>query len=519
MTVLLSLITVIMAAMFSSFIAAFIPKISINYVNIAVGITIALIAPLNHLVVPFSAEFFMYIVAPLIYFEGQATQVNLVRNSLVQIVSLCIILVVVSMVITGSLVAVLGIPTAIAFLVAAISTPTDATATETVSEGLKMPGEQKLPLKMESLFNDATSIILVGATAIWVESGNFHYRSAMLDFLKSAFGGVLIGIAIALIMITFRRLMEGNNVIAANAQVILFITTPFFTYLIAEEVHVSGILAVVCAGLMQNSESTNSRFLHPHHFYNWIAINNLVQEILNNMVFVILGIMFVRIIKIDIASKIVSWSWLIVAVSIYLVNLLIRFVYGKLSRMSNRGSLIFSIGGVRGAVTLALVFLIADHLTSQQFRQVVLVETIVIVLSMLMPSFIFPFILPHKISPKKAKRQLAVLRNEMVAEGLEVVEKIYLPKKVRERVLFDLQDQRTANSVGDFWQQWLRSNQHPQFNAQERELEQRALRWAFRAEREYLDMVSQRENMEEYVFRLYNDTLLAESILIDPDLS
>ena len=139
MTVLLSLITVIMAAMFSSFIAAFIPKISINYVNIAVGITIALIAPLNHLVVPFSAEFFMYIVAPLIYFEGQATHVNLVRNSLVQIVSLCIILVVVSMVITGSLVAVLGIPTAIAFLVAAISTPTDATATETVSEGLKMP--------------------------------------------------------------------------------------------------------------------------------------------------------------------------------------------------------------------------------------------------------------------------------------------------------------------------------------------------------------------------------------------
>ena len=131
----------------------------------------------------------------------------------------------------------------------------------------------------------------------------------------------------------------------------------------------------------------------------------------------------------------------------------------------------------------------------------------------------FLFLPPKKITPKNATRQLAVLRNEMVAEGLEVVEKIYLPKKVRERVLFDLQDQRTANSVGDFWQQWLRSNQHPQFNAQERELEQRALRWAFRAEREYLDMVSQRENMEEYVFRLYNDTLLAESILIDPDLS
>ncbi len=48
-------------------------------------------------------------------------------------------------------------------------------------------------------------------------------------------------------------------------------------------------------------------------------------------------------------------------------------------------------------------------------------------------------------------------------------------------------------------------------------MEQRALRWAFRAEREYLDMISQKENLRDYVYQLYNGVLLAESILIDPD--
>ncbi|WP_225433983.1 hypothetical protein [Limosilactobacillus reuteri] len=56
-----------------------------------------------------------------------------------------------------------------------------------------------------------------------------------------------------------------------------------------------------------------------------------------------------------------------------------------------------------------------------------------------------------------------------------------------------------------------------QFNEQEKELEQRALLWAFRAERQYLDMVSQKENRRDYLFEFYNEILLAESILLDTE--
>lgn len=171
MTLQISLVVTLVAAVLCSMIAAFIPHISINYISIAVGMLIALVGPLNKLVAPFHVEIFMYMVAPLIYFEGQTTRIYLVKNSLIQILNLCIVLVLVSMIILGSFVSLLGVPIALAFLIAAVSTPTDATATETVSEGLIVPGEQEIPLKMESLFNDATAIILVGATAFWVEGG------------------------------------------------------------------------------------------------------------------------------------------------------------------------------------------------------------------------------------------------------------------------------------------------------------------------------------------------------------
>lgn len=517
MTLQISLVVTLVAAVLCSMIAAFIPHISINYISIAVGMLIALVGPLNKLVAPFHVEIFMYMVAPLIYFEGQTTRIYLVKNSLIQILNLCIVLVLVSMIILGSFVSLLGVPIALAFLIAAVSTPTDATATETVSEGLIVPGEQEIPLKMESLFNDATAIILVGATAFWVEGGNLNYESTMTSFLVSALGGIVVGIVIALLMINFRRWLNRQDLTAYNAQNLLFLITPFFIYFVAEEMHVSGILAVVCAGLMQNSESINSRFIYPRSFHSALVLMNLCREVFNNSVFIILGILFVRIIRTNIFDRSFSWNWLLVGVVIYLANLAVRFMYGKLSRMSNKGSLIFAIGGVRGAVTLALVFLVADRLTGQQFQEVILAETVLIILSMVVPSIILPFLLPHKIAEKKSKQKSRELKNQMVDEGLQVIDHIYLPERVKQRVCFDLRDQRAANSIKEFWQQWARTNQYPRFTGEERELAQRALLRAFRAERDFLDMVSQRENMEDYVFQLYNDILLAESILVDPE--
>ena len=135
----ISTATVLVAAIVSSIISAFIPRLSINYVSIAIGVAIALIAPLNHLVAPFHSEVFMYIVAPLIYFERQGTRINQVRQSIGQIVRTAVILVLAMTFVSSAGLAWLGIPVALAALLSALSTSTDATATDAVTAGMIMP--------------------------------------------------------------------------------------------------------------------------------------------------------------------------------------------------------------------------------------------------------------------------------------------------------------------------------------------------------------------------------------------
>ena len=294
----------------------------------------------------------------------------------------------------------------------------------------------------------------------------------------------------------------------------LFIITPFFIYYVAEQLGVSVIIAIVCAGLMQNSESASSRFVHPRQIQAGLILINLMSEVLSNAVFVILGIMIVRILQVDLLSGHPSWSWLWWGIVLYLVNLTLRLLYGLLTRMGWHGAVIYALGGVRGAITLALAFTITDSVSNGDFRQLVLTETLVIVLSILVPTIIFPFILPHDISERETKRRILTIRQKMVARGLAAVEKIYLPDDVRANVVYDLRDQQSSNKLRTFWKHWLQTSRQPVMPAEKRELEQRALRWAFRAEREYLDMISQKEEMRDYVYQLYNDVLLAESILM-----
>ncbi|WP_225432120.1 cation:proton antiporter domain-containing protein [Limosilactobacillus reuteri] len=120
------------AAVLSSIISSFFPHFSINYISIFVGLIIGLVPFLNGRIPPFHTEIFMYIVAPLIYFEGQSTRINLIGKKLRQILETAVLLVIVGTVFAGFSVSLLGIPLALAFLMGALSTPTDATATESI---------------------------------------------------------------------------------------------------------------------------------------------------------------------------------------------------------------------------------------------------------------------------------------------------------------------------------------------------------------------------------------------------
>lgn len=507
------------ASVAASIVAQFFPKISENYISMAVGALIALIPVLNKMIPPFEPEVFMItIIAPLLYFEGQAMYLNRVRHKFKTILGIVVLLVVISTLVVGfSLAFITGIGLPLALVMAAISTPTDATATESVSEGLKLPKREQSLLKMEALFNDASGIILLNAMVLLLLRGQIDYSQTVRDFLVAAIGGVLFGAIAALAAIAFRqtllRLPFDN---AVNAMMMLALALPFVIYVLAEEIHVSGILAVVCAGLLHNSEAQRSRFSDTHLFYLNKGLIGLLQELLNNAVFIILGLNFMRII-LDKSVTFSSWVWITAGFVLYLGNLIVRYLYAKIMLRRDRlGATVFSFGGVHGAVTLALVFMAAGlGLSSNQFNLVIMSESVMIILSMLVPTILFWFILPRKEYDSSEKDRL---RQEMIQRAINEVEQMYLPKKVKQSVIYDLHDQNDETSLRQFWQQWFYVSRKPAFDKTERYLEQQALMWSFYIEREYLaEQIEQQALDPRDLYDLYNEVALAEATVLDPD--
>ncbi|MCT7790577.1 MAG: cation:proton antiporter [Lactobacillus crispatus] len=199
--------------------------------------------------------------------------------------------------------------------------PTDATATESVTHGLKLPKKIAFYLKDESLFNDASGIILLNMAVDWYLHQELRIGQAIGNFLYSAGGGIFLGALVDTLLVflrqeSFRSKYHLSAGVAMPVEVIFFLT-PLIIYFLAEEIHVSGIIAVVAAGLIHNVESERSRLTNAFIFYNGIIL--------------------------------------------YLANLLIRYFYYRFSpsikgKTSNKEALVFSLGGIHGAVTFALAY-------------------------------------------------------------------------------------------------------------------------------------------------------------------
>lgn len=235
----------------------FFSHIASNYINLVLGIIIALVPTLDHFVTTFSPEIFMgMIVAPLLFFDGMETRFYKVARKFRVIVSLTVVMALFCAIAAGFGMAMTGIVSLpLAFVLAAISTPTDATASEAVSHGLIIPNQERTYLKLESLFNDASGIILLNMAILWYVNGYINYGQTVANFMYSAVGGVVFGFLGGAVIIFIRQALIRSHINLVNTanstgtpSKIIFIATPFIIYFVAEHLHVSGIIAVVCSG-------------------------------------------------------------------------------------------------------------------------------------------------------------------------------------------------------------------------------------------------------------------------------
>lgn len=171
-----------------------------------------------------------------------------------------------------------------AFVLGAIISPPDAVAAAAATKGLSVPKRVITILEGESLVNDATGLIAYRYAVAAVVSGTFSLWEAGYKFLIVAAGGIVIGLVLGRLFKLIHQITPDN---ATTDSTFTFLT-PYVAYLFAETVHVSGVLAVVTAGLYLswNSSEIFSQQTRLQAYGAW----KTVIFILNGIIFILIGL-------------------------------------------------------------------------------------------------------------------------------------------------------------------------------------------------------------------------------------
>jgi monovalent cation/hydrogen antiporter len=305
------------------------------------------------------------------------------------------------------------LPLEISFVLAAILSPTDVVAVLAITKRLQLPNRTQYLLAGEALINDASSLIALKFALAAVITGTFSVGLTIQKFVVVTFGGIGLGILIAYLFHRLRaRLINPQLANHAPQTLLPFLLLPFMTYLIAEHYGLSGILAVVAAGMSLShlksihSDSSAAR-LQARSFWPFL------EFIFNSLVFLLLGLQIPRTLQ-NLPNPLFlepSNLHLFITIGwITLLLLLLRLVWlvvpwllshwfdGTTDRASwlNRsdlGSITFS--GIRGAVTLAAALSLPINLpdgTPFPARELLIVIAVGVILStILLGTLVLPY--------------------------------------------------------------------------------------------------------------------------------
>jgi CPA1 family monovalent cation:H+ antiporter len=312
--------------------------------------------------------FLLLFIPPLLFADARV----LPRRDLLQVLRpvllLALGLVVLTVVVVGYTIhwLVPAMPLAVAFTLGAIVTPTDAVATVATTAGLPLPNRVSHIINAESLLNDATGLVAFKlAVAAAVAAAGFTTTDVLLNFLLLSGGGVCVGIAVEWLGRQLRQRLIGIGVDDPVLQTLLTVLIPYAAYLAAESLHVSGILAVVIAGLWAGGKEVQglSAESRRHAREVW----RMISYVFNGLVFVLLGLQLRHMLA-AVGNYDAAWlAWLAFVLWALLMTLRLAWVWASAhvrfrlqwgwagGRTGPDGRRMFLVGwaAVRGSVTLA----------------------------------------------------------------------------------------------------------------------------------------------------------------------
>lgn len=181
----------------------------------------------------------------------------------------------------------LGLAWGPAFVLGAIVAPPDAVAATAITQRVRVPRVVATLLEGESLVNDAAALVAYRMAVAAVVTGAFSLADASAWFLLVAAGGVAVGLAGGWLAVRMHRWLNQTGLADAKLTIALTLLTPYAVYLPAEHLHVSGVLAVVTAGMWVGwrCEAVFSEDLYAEARSVWA----MVEFLLNAAIFILIG--------------------------------------------------------------------------------------------------------------------------------------------------------------------------------------------------------------------------------------
>lgn len=522
-------------------------QIPLPLVQIAMGALLAW--PTFGLHVDFDPELFLVLfIPPLLFADGWKTPTSEFLNHGREIIGLALVLVLITVVGIGYLIywLVPGIPLLAAFALAAVLSPTDAVALSGIVGEGRIPKKIMAILQGEALMNDASGLVsLKFAVAVAMGTMVFTVSGATIEFLKVAIGGLLAGIAICWLYGKSLRLLSRWSGDDPATQTVLLLLLPFASYLIAEHIGVSGILAAVAAG-MTISRSGIIRQAPLAMRLRANSVWQMLEFVFNGMVFLMLGLQLPDILtnSMNLAESdpnVDFWMLALSVVLIYAALMIVRFSWlwamqqiskrllkkkpMEFTSYSTRELLIASFAGVRGAITLAGVLSIPLFLTNGDAfparYELVFLATGVILFSLLVGVILLPLLLRGIEGMDKTAHRHEVQMARAVMAGT-AIESLH---KMEERLAADTEENIDPELVKEVSSR-VTGNLRRRVDGKEdleralyaENLERRFRLTALRAERgELYHLRATQKISNETMQKLLHDLDLLETLLIEKE--
>jgi Na+/H+ antiporter len=247
-----------------------------------------------------------------------------------------------------------------AFVLGAIISPPDAVAATAATKGLGVPRRIITILEGESLVNDATGLIAYKYAVGAVLVGSFGLWEAGLQFLWVAIAGIAVGLIVGQLFLWVHKITPNNP----TSDTTLTFLAPYVSYLLAEEFHLSGVLAVVTSGLFLawHSSEVFSQQTRLQANGTW----DTVLFILNGIIFILIGLQLPMILRNinDIPFSTLLLYGAIVSVTVIVVRIIWVFPATYIPRIIKRVRRkeptpdlklvsVIAWSGMRGIVSLA----------------------------------------------------------------------------------------------------------------------------------------------------------------------